>query len=201
MVWGGVGNISTDPAIDPTDTTAPTITVARPYDILANRPEGRVYLRGLYATDDDGDPTTWVYVNVANAQSKTSCAASDFNLSIPYTEAGGLSFNPETDGNSKVCFRSTDANGNHGYGISDLIGNTGDTEIPRNNCPKWLVDYNSENGVDCCSAYQEADPSAFFYQDTDPSTDDTECVRMICEYLKKEETFLSELQADYWCST
>ncbi|MDE0243236.1 MAG: hypothetical protein OYG31_00775 [Candidatus Kaiserbacteria bacterium] len=117
----GAGNIGygISGLINGIDRTAPIVTVSGP----ANTDPASQ--KTVSATDSDAGTTTWVYKQIANAQSKTSCVAGDFNSPTTYTEGSTITLRATTDNNSKICFRSTDQVGNVGYGISSLINGIG----------------------------------------------------------------------------
>ena len=108
---------STDPAnnrgygrSDRADRQAPTVTVA------AGNSAGT-----FKATDNDAGTTTWQYVWIAG---NANCSSStSFNSATDYTEGDDVG---SGDHGRRLCFRSTDTNGNTGYDRSD----TADRQAP-----------------------------------------------------------------------
>ena len=96
------------------DQTAPVVTVSR-----GSADDT------FQANDDDNGPTTWAYVLITN----TTCnSTTDFSGSTSYNEGDDV-VPTEADNTKRLCFRSTDSSGNHGYGSSATI--SVDTTAPQ----------------------------------------------------------------------
>ncbi|MDE0243505.1 MAG: hypothetical protein OYG31_02215, partial [Candidatus Kaiserbacteria bacterium] len=104
-------------AIGGIDTTAPVITVSGPLNTAPGR------RKVLSAVDDDTD-TTWSYVSISRNQ---TCNDADFTSPNPYTEGNSIVISDPAENNTRICFRSVDAVGNVGYGLSELIAGIDDT--------------------------------------------------------------------------
>ena len=94
------------------DLTPPVVTVS------ATTRGGNPAFKG---TDDDPNPTDWFYVFIAGDASCDNDAITDPNAN-PFQTSENIGVNyAATDNGKRICFRSTDAAGNHGYGASDVI--------------------------------------------------------------------------------
>ena len=95
-----------------TDVVAPIITVTGPSEEPS---ETKV----VSAVDADVAEMTWAYKKIASSQTCGKEAMSEDTTS--YTEGAELTFVSEKDFGKKICFSSTDAAGNTGYGESATI--------------------------------------------------------------------------------
>ena len=79
--------------------------------------------RAFMGTDDDPNPTEWFYVFIAgDASCDLDALVSGGIVGSAYVtfENAGIVYYASNNG-QRICFRSTDAAGNHGYGASDVI--------------------------------------------------------------------------------
>ncbi|MDE0243327.1 MAG: hypothetical protein OYG31_01275, partial [Candidatus Kaiserbacteria bacterium] len=108
------------------DATVPVVTVTGPADTSAAQSKT---VSAVDGDDNINSPTTWHYVRVADT--KTSCVAADFSGTLTeYTEGQTVTLDAESYNDGKICFRSEDAAGNFGYGISAPVGGI-DVTAPR----------------------------------------------------------------------
>ena len=85
------------------DSTAPVITVHNPNTDPAQE-------KTVRATDTDTEATTWTYKQITGNE---TCNATQMSSDTqPYTEGEDITFNDESDNNTKVCFSATDSTGN-----------------------------------------------------------------------------------------
>ena len=92
----------------PIDAQAPTITISA--GSVAN---------SFKAVDDDSDTTTWVYVWTGTTAYCDFRA--NFSSATAYTEGEDITYTPSTQDRQRLCLRSTDAAGNHGYKVSEPV--------------------------------------------------------------------------------
>ena len=89
------------------DLTAPLVSVTAGSQV-----------NSYQASDDEGGLSSWVYKFIGSDQ---ACDSSiDFSDGSSYTEAQAVSYSSANNGR-KLCFRSSDALANHGYGDSAVI--------------------------------------------------------------------------------
>ena len=89
------------------------------------------------ARDDQSDPTSWNYAFINQA---TTCGR-HVSFSTDYSEGANVGYSASNNG-FKVCFRSTEAAGNHGYGVSTVINLAGGSD-PAPKKPTKLPDTGS----------------------------------------------------------
>ena len=88
------------------DVTPPTVTVSR-----GSADDT------FQANDNDSSATSWAYVLITN---NTCNSTTSFSGSSSYTEGDDV-VPTEADNTKRLCFRSTDSSGNHGYASSATI--------------------------------------------------------------------------------
>ena len=101
------GNTNYKASTSGSDNTAPVVTVT------AGTADDSVQ-----ATDDEAEPTTWVYSFID--ASDTCGSATSFPASSNYNEGDDV-FHTEANHGQQLCFRSTDDNHNSGYGSSVIV--------------------------------------------------------------------------------